>query len=268
MEENYNVDNDLYVSIADFSKDEGFIKIPSYESKFIKNLDDFEVIPLTAYYFDAIRLFLNPESFISLEAFDNFVNLINLLWYACNKDNVKIINSFLEQHTNEIRTLIRKKTDNNYRVGYINLEYFQFKEPEEEIVRIYKNWLNDNGNKKIIDDFIKNRGNCVAIAIPLFKKLRNQSNCYLAISGTFPDYYQSNSKKSVKLYKMYENINNFIESIFGFRFIECHLNDYTKRYTYYSSYSDLYSDDFDGRALKTPINFRKDLDKWKRVKHI
>ena len=59
-----------------------------------KNLDDFEVIPLTAYYFDAIRLFLNPESFISLEAFDNFVNLINLLWYACNKDNVKIINSF------------------------------------------------------------------------------------------------------------------------------------------------------------------------------
>ena len=58
-------------------------------------------------------------------------------------------------------------------MGYINLEYFQFKEPEEEIVRIYKNWLNDNGNKKIIDDFIKNRGNCVAIAIPLLKVKRS-----------------------------------------------------------------------------------------------
>lgn len=102
--------------------------------------------------------------------------------------------------------------------------------------------------------------------MPLFKILINGSNCYLSLSGAIKDYIGSllgkNTGPSKSIADSYKNINQLLKYVFGFEFIECHLTDETRRYTYMSNQKDLDNNDFKGQVLKTPIKFKTDFKKY------
>ena len=49
-------ENDLYLEIADFSKNERYIKYHVYNSKYYDDYDKTDIIPFSTYYLEALSL--------------------------------------------------------------------------------------------------------------------------------------------------------------------------------------------------------------------
>jgi|BioPla2DNA2_1021312.scaffolds.fasta_scaffold00316_8 hypothetical protein len=266
MDNNNAFDNDIYLEIADLSKDEEYFRLPVYNSE---SYDKYEnsnevVIPLTAYYYNALKLCIVPHSNVNIQPLDEFIDLINNLWFLCDRNNVDDINSRIRVYSNNLRNIIRNGEKTSKGIYLENLESFNLSNFVGYFSENVKNWYKESKNKKIIDDFNADKGSCVAIAIPLCDMLMDKDNCYLSLSGAKKDY--KGLKLSIKTNKWieesYTRINDLLEYVFSFRFIECHLTDETRRYTYLSSQTDFKNHNLKGNVLVRPVKFINEYEHY------
>lgn len=266
MESNNLLVNDLYIEIADLSKDEGYIRLPVYNSEYYDKYENSNevIIPLTAYYYNALKLCIVPYSNFNIQPLDEFIDLINNLWFLCDRNNVDDINSQIRIYSNNLRNIIRNSEKTSKGIYFENLEPFNFSDFVGYFSENVKKWYKESKNKKIIDDFKSDKGSCVAIAMPLYGMLVDKDNCYLSLSGAKRDY--KGFKLSIKINKWieesYTRINDLLEYIFSFRFIECHLTDETRRYTYLSNQSDFKKRDLRGNVLLRPVKFINEYEQY------
>jgi len=260
------LENNLYIEIADLSRDEEYIRLPVYNSEYYDKYENSNevIVPLTAYYYNALKLCIVPYSNFNIQPLDEFIDLINNLWFLCDGNNVENINSQIRIYSNKLRNIIRDSKKTSKGIYLENLESFNFSDFVEYFSKKIENWYKESKNKKIIDNFKEDKGSCVAIAIPLWRTLMDKDNCYLSLSGSKKDY--KGSKLSIKINEWieesYTRINDLLEYIFSFRFTECHLTDETRRYTYISSQIDLKKRDLRGNVLVRPMKFIKDYERY------
>ena len=251
---------DLFIEIADISSEEKYIKFPVYQSINFNRDDKDTIVPLTAYYYTALKLCIISGTHYS---FDRAIDNINMLWFACNKNNFYEINERIREISNQIRMIVRSSEKSGIGV-FLNTSSDFESIALNNVMKYYDEWLETKSNRKIANKFENHKGECVAIALPNNQKLMDKSNCYLSISGSKKDYTGSIPGIRMENYikKTYSAINDLLQYVFGFKFSECHLTDDTKRYTYYSTKSEIEGGRFNGKVLKHPVNFYTDYHRF------
>ncbi len=268
--EEFSLENDLYLEIADFSKKDGYIRYPVYNSKYYKDYNDEDIIPFSTYYLEALRLNIQfvEENERELTDFDSFVEKCEIAFYFCNTQNRNDINEYIKEYSDKIRNIVLdcEKDDDGI---YVNGR-FKFGDEFQKINEDYDAWALKN--KKIVDGFKKKNGTCVAIAMPLDKTLLDSENCYLALSGLQKDYAGSfisspDWKIDPVIQNAYTAINSLLYFIYKVKFKECHFIDDTRRYTYYDNRVSFSRSTTDGRPLRNPVKFTTDYKKYSSNKN-
>lgn len=251
--------NDLYLEIADFSKNDGYIKYRVYNSRYYNDYDKADIIPFSTYYLEALSLNIiaNDDNYLT-----EFIDFCEKAFFVCNRTNQEKINKIIKKASNRLRNIIIRSDKGENGIYLNELNDFMIKD-NVDVVKVYdsfKNWANQN--KKIVDDFEHKKGNCVAIAMPIYRKLFDSENCYLALSGCSKDYAgilcASKWKILSDVQDAYDAINELLYSIYNVRFKECHFLDETMRYTYYDSRKDFSRKTTNGKVLKRPTKFSFD----------
>lgn len=241
--------------IADIATADGYFSFPTFQS--VEGTDS-ELIPLSAYYLNALRLcsFFNSNE---IEIFDRLVDDINKAWFVCSQSNAEQLTGFVKKATDKLRETVRNSEKTNNGVFINRMDEPNYRAPEN-LDNLYAEWANNN--KATVNHFNENYGNCVAIAMPLCKRLMGTSNCFFSLSGSKKDYAGNSIIQGWKITKNiakdYNAINGLLQYIFKFKFTECHLTENTRRYTYYNSQPNLTPKTIDGRPLKRPIKFFND----------
>lgn len=250
--------NGLFLEIADISNEDGYIEFPVYNSQYYLAEDGDEKIPLSTYYYEALQLCIVDMSERTYLEINQIIEVIEKAWIVCNEDNISKINEIVREISNNVRKAVRSSEHNNFRMNNVNLSNIEYS--YSEIDKYYKDWT--RSNKKIANDLKKEKANCVALAMPIFKSLMDENNCYLSVSGAAKDYSGNSGagiiSKNIK--KIYLAVNNLIKYIFGFRFIECHLIDDTRRYTHFDKRINFDRGTTNGIPLLKPIKFINDLN--------
>lgn len=263
--EEFSLENELYLEIADFSKEDGYIRYPVYSSEYYKDYNDEDIIPFSTYYLEALRLNIQfgEKNEKELRDFDSFVEKCEIAFYFCNRQNQNYINEYIKKYSDKIRNIVLhsdKNDDGIYGYGLVD-----FGDEFQKINEYYDAWVLEH--KKIVDGFKKEKGTCVAIAMPLDKTLRDSENCYLALSGLQKDYggsFISNPSWTIDpvVKNAYTAINSLLYFIYKVKFKECHFIDDTRRYTYYDNRINFFRSTTDGRPLKNPVKFTTDYKKY------
>ena len=86
------LENNLYIEIADLSKDEEYIRLPVYNSEYYDKYENSNevIVPLTAYYYNALKLCIVPYSNFNIQPLDEFIDLINNLWFYVMETMLRI----------------------------------------------------------------------------------------------------------------------------------------------------------------------------------
>lgn len=265
--------NDYYIEVADISTENEYIKIYTYEKYALENYD--EIMPFCTYYFNALSLCLLTNDVEKLSNFDRYIDYISKAWFIYNPTDTLSSYDFIKQSTNELRKIIRSCEKNNNGINIdsfnnTNLVFSKLFEDKNQLSYIeskYKEWANNH--QKEAEYYEKEKLPCVAIAMPVSKDNINESNCFLSLSGAKKDYCGSllGGKIRKDILKAYDKINDMLKYIYGFKFIECHLNDKVCRYTYYNlktSGGNWSFDDADGRVLSKSTTLEHD---YKTIKN-
>ena len=255
-------DGDLLLEIYHIT-DGNILKFPAYQSEYYSDIEDYEKMPLSSYYYEAVHLLTYYKRKENSKIIIDFIDTIEKLWFCCNRDNIKEINAYLRSQTFELgEILLSSRGDYNKFNGDFNNNFNPRLPPNFE--EIFNKWSNDEKNKKIYDKFKNGKGNCVAIALPFFHDLRDANNCFLSVSGAFKDYGGKTLSFCVnkQIRDVYDAVNDLIELIFKFRFVECHLLDETMRYTEYSTEEQIDSYKYNGKVLAEPISFIVDFGNY------
>ncbi len=261
--EKFSLENDLYLQIADFSKEDGYIRYPVNNSEYYKDYDDEDIIPFSTYYLEALRLNIQFREKNESSDFDSFVEICEIAFYFCNRQNRNDINKYIKEYSDKIRNIVLHSSSKNDD-GTIYVDgHFEFGDKFQKINEYYDAWALKH---KIIVDRFKKR-TCVAIAMPLDKTLRDSENCYLALSGLRKDYdgsFISNPNWTIDpvVQNAYTAINELLYFIYKAKFKECHFIDDTRRYTYYDNRVTFSRSTTDGRPLRNTVKFTTDYKKY------
>ena len=259
----------IYLEIADISSTtEEYIKFRTYNSIGDGEADKEELSPLSNYYYEALELCISNPSAQLIKIIDMAIDAINKAWIICNNNNKDTIIEAVKKISDTIKKIIIKDKKSNM---LISLEF-----NNEQISELYSSFEAIESSyfkcasEKIIKIFNSIYHGCVALAMPICNKLRNKDNCYLSLSGAKKDYY--GSIKTYRLMKKdindaYSAINDLLYSVYNFNFIECHLTDDTRRYTYYDNRINFDRNKTDGRPLASPIKFIRDYPRMHNKKN-
>jgi len=248
-------DNDLYFEIADISTENEYIRYPIYMYAREKYKDDEEMIPLSSYYYEALSLCIDKFDECGKKTIIRFEEQVLKMWLCCNDDIFKEFYDRIMNVSNVLRKMVRKAKEYNFKLNLQEIGYLV--ENLEIIVRnYYDKWAKNN--KKIEDNMSSGYG-CVAIAFPYMHDLRNSSNSYYSLSGSSKDYSGAKIPGwKLCLNREYLAVGNLLNYMFGYLFIECHLEDTTKRYTYYNVSKHFDRSLCNGNVLSYPINLYVD----------
>ena len=217
---------------------------------------------LPTYYYSSIMILIesgvHKNGLISrlIKNIEHFIIDIEILAKSVDDDSYETIREYIYVSSIRLRELLKS----HFRIGEGKIRLADnnvyessllFEEYDEYIIQKYNSFICNN--KMIYETIMCNIRNCIAIAFPTLKDFRDEYNCYVSLSGTKRDYV---GNLSSNIMKSYVEINDLLKQIFGFKFIECHLTDETKRYTRLSHHSP-----FDGNVLDNPISYGKDRNK-------
>ena len=250
-------DDNLYLEVYSLTNNET-IKFPILHSKYFKDCtdDDYEdvVTPFTTYYYSALSLLISNDD--EKQILFKYIEMFEMVWVLSNCNNLREYRGAVKEWSQQIKqAFYRIKEVNNKSKFHILLSSFA-KEKYEQIKLEYNNWKQKNEQ---IDKKIKQGRSCVAIVMPI-KNLKSKENCFLSVSGASKDYDGTKFTKNIApdIKQAYKAINDLLENLYGFRFIECHLCDDTRRYTFFDSRKNFNRNTTDGRPLKHPIKYEKD----------
>lgn len=260
--------NDLYLEIADFSNEDGYIRYRVYNSSKHRNdINKYDVIPFTTYYLEALRLNLNFIWYINVDfnlffvQFDLLIKFCEYSFFYCNAENHDVLNSIIVRNSNRLRELFVGSHGNSFVIDGSTIDDFKMN-VESNHMEFYENWLEES--EKIWENRVLN-GNCVAMAMPILNILDSE-NCFLALSGLYNDYAGTLKPTwgiDPIIQSAYDEINKLLNRIYGFKFKECHFIDDVMRYTHFERRNPknpkrLNRLTVTGRVLKRPISFTKD----------
>jgi len=263
-EERRNNEDDLYLEIWDLVDDSKKIRFPAYRNSFYAQRSENEKIPLSTFYYSALQLTGSIKDFRSFERIDRIIENAEKIWFICSFENKELVDEYMDFVSLYIKNIINKPRESND--SFDNYDDFEQREMilSGKLLESFYIWLNQGNNEEIYTQFKERSGPCVAIAMPTSHNLRDEKNCYLALSGVFNDYEDSTLLFEVddEMKTAYESINSLLKKCFGNEFVKCHLKDVTRRYTEYTTKDDFEHRDFDGRVLSEPETFINDFSKY------
>lgn len=264
-----NKESKRYFKIADItniSEDDALqFALPQLRNE--EYADIYENIPLSSYYYDALILAIDKKYENLIRQINRFRTQIHYCWsfvdFDNNPYNFQELQCKIYQCSKELKAIIRNNSNNVFTgKSSESVERF-FKEINLEK---YTSWLDNLDNyigpnlKRNLLNKIKNI-RCVAIAIPINLEYQGSEDLpsYFSLSGSGNDYI-SNHPSVIWQYCLqseYNAVKNLLRYIYGYDFVEAHLTDFTKRYTYRWSKRNQ-CQKFSGKVLKNPVSFISD----------